>query len=333
MIRFALFGAGNEGRKVLRELGKEKVSFCIDNNKTGEIDGVPIYDLIGAKTFINEKILVLVTSSKYRDEMIKQLNECGIRDFLVFTSNHISGSNIERRLNEREWGKIYINKMDQVLKKVISSSYSPWTQEILKITNSGDSVLEIGCGSGESSLALAKEGRKVSSLDYSQVSIEIVQEIANKCELNLNTFCLDATGELPFENQQFDFVFHAGLLEHFYFDERVDLLKKWKRICKTMISMVPNADCIPYRVWKDDLEKKNIWKYGIEMPQKTLYQDFLSAGYKNIKEYTIGSSQVIKNLPEDHYIRKAFECMREKGYPLDEWGQGYLLVTIGSVIE
>lgn len=54
----------------------------------------------------------------------------------------------------------------------------------------------------------------------------------------MNKYCLDATGDLPFEDQEFDYVFQAG--------------------------------------------------------------------YREIKEYTIGSESV-KKLPEDHFLRVTLE--------------------------
>lgn len=169
----------------------------------------------------------------------------------------------------------------------------------------------------------------MSALDFSKSSIRIVEEAAKRygSEINVQTYCLDATGELPFKDQQFDCVFHAGLLEHFSQNERIDMLKKWKRICKRMISMIPNADSVPYRMWKEGLERENQWPYGIEMPQKTLQEDFLRAGYVEIREYTIGFEYALNYLPKDHYVRKAFQNIIEDGYKVDDWGQGYLLVT------
>lgn len=52
--------------------------------------------------------------------------------------------------------------------------YGSWTKEMLKITDVGNTILEIRCSVGEKSVALAKNGHRVTTIDYSQVSISLV---------------------------------------------------------------------------------------------------------------------------------------------------------------
>lgn len=52
------------------------------------------------------------------------------------------------------------------------------------------------------------------------------------------------------------------------------MLHEWRRLCKTMVLLILNSDCLIYRVWKDGLEKKDEWKYGKEIPQHSLYKYF-----------------------------------------------------------
>lgn len=331
MFKYVLFGAGSDGRRALREIGKNRVAFFIDNYAGGEVEGIPIYSLEKAVREVNEDTLILITSNKYKSEMVTQLREKGIEEFLIYTFGYGMSSDTKKRLTAQGWAEIYNeDKLDSVMVHLQSDDYSPWTAEMFNLTKVGESVLEIGCGSGETSLALAKKGRIVSALDFSKSSIRIVEEVAKRYGpgMNVQTYCLDAMGKLPFADQQFDCVFHAGLLEHFSQNERIYMLKKWKRICKRMISMVPNADSVPYRMWKQKLERENQWQYGIEMPQRTLQEDFRKAGYGEIREYTIGFEYALDFLPKEHYVRKAFQDIIEDGYKVDDWGQGYLLVTI-----
>lgn len=332
MFKYVLFGAGKDGKRALRKLGKDKIAFFIDSYADGEVEGIPVYGLEKAVREINENTLILITSGKYKVEIAAQLRERGIDEYLIYTSEDGKDVDANKRLTEQQWAELYNeDKLDSVTEHLLSEDYNPWTIEMLNLTKNGESVLEIGCGSGETSLALAKAGRVVSALDLSKSSIRIVEEVIKKSglQIDIQTYCMDAMGELPFTDQQFDCVFHAGLLEHFYQDERIDMLRKWKRICKRMVSMVPNACSVPYRIWKEELERENRWPYGIEMPQKTLYEDFAKAGYRDIKEYTIGFEYALHYLPKEHYVRKAFENILESGFPINDWGQGYLLVTIG----
>ena len=155
-----------------------------------------------------------------------------------------------------------------------------------------------------------------------------VKRIADKFGLNITTVCCDATNELPF-SERFDYVFQAGLLEHFYPEQRIDMLKKWKKNAKNMISLIPNAHCLAYRVGKQILEEKGTWEYGLEMPQSSLRWEFEQAGIEVLDEYTIDSAAALKLLPNDHVLRVALEKMSDH-YRLEDFGQGYLLVTIGK---
>jgi SAM-dependent methyltransferase len=75
----------------------------------------------------------------------------------------------------------------------------------------GKRVLEVGAGTGRDSLALAKAGAHVVTIDYSDQSLRIIRDVAGS---ELGIVCGDALS-LPFADRSFDIVFHQGLLEHF----------------------------------------------------------------------------------------------------------------------
>ena len=192
-------------------------------------------------------------------------------------------------------------------------------------------TLEIGCGTGISSLWLAKNGRKVTALDYTESSVKLVKAAAEKLSLkNVDVILCDATKELPFKKKKFDYIFQAGLLEHFDTDEQIRLLRNWARYGKYMISMIPNASSIPYRIGNQLMENEGTWEYGLEIPKHSFKEEFSRAGITVEKEYTIGSEWAQRFLPKRHYIRKFFAKLEKDGYNLDDLMQGYLLVTIGK---
>lgn len=331
-MKYIIFGAGNEGLAALYTIGSDKVIFFLDNNKEGKIDNIPIYSV--SKDKVNrDDTLILISSVKYCDDMAKQLENLGCKNFALYKEGKIEFINSnEKMLSKEKWSKHYNIKLaDNIINAINSNKLSVWTEEMLKITKKGQSVLEIGCGSGMTSLALAKNGREVTALDYSEKSIELVDYIAAKLECTITTCVKDATLPLDFDNKVFDFVFQAGLLEHFDKEKRIELLKLWKPTCKHMISFIPNAHSLAYRVGKFMMEQVGTWEYGLEMPQSSLYDEFELAGYKNIREYTIGEEHALKFLPNNHYLRVALEkCIKEKLLDSDNYGQGYLLVTIGQ---
>ena len=235
-------------------------------------------------------------------------------------------------LNRSGWSKHYnIDHLNNVVNSVESCNVSVWSEELVKICPEGSSTLEIGCGSGASSLWLAKNGRMVSALDYTESSVELVRVAAEKLKLtNINVVQADATKDLPFKEKQFDFIFQAGLLEHFETNEQVDLLRNWAKYGKYMISMIPNASSIPYRVGKKIMENSGTWEYGLEIPKHSFKEEFVRAGITVEREYTIGSEWAQRFLPKRHYVRKFFAKLEKDGFDLENLMQGYLLVTIGK---
>ena len=117
-------------------------------------------------------------------------------------------SDCSKPLDNKEWSTHYnINLLNSVVDSIVSSNVSVWSEELVKICPEGMSALEIGCGSGASSLWLAKNGRNVTALDYTESSVELVKTAAEKLGLTcINVVQADATKDLPFEEKQFDFI-------------------------------------------------------------------------------------------------------------------------------
>lgn len=162
----------------------------------------------------------------------------------------------EEALKKDEWGNLYNRQMcDRVIASVESENVYCWTQELLKISNEGDCMCEIGCGSGESAAYLQKYCRQVTALDYSEKCIELVEMVNKKMQLGMRVVCADACAALPFNEKEFDYIYQCGLLEHFQKEKRIELLKNWSRYTKHMISMIPNAGSIAYRTGKALMER------------------------------------------------------------------------------
>jgi SAM-dependent methyltransferase len=204
------------------------------------------------------------------------------------------------------------------------------TREMLELTCIGERVLEIGSGSGQTSLVLSLNGRKATALDFSSSCLELADLAAKQLNCNLTTIFANACDPLPFKDEEFDVIFQAGLLEHFEKSERINLLKNWGRAGKRMVSIIPNAASLAYRTGKAIMEHERTWQYGKELPQYSLFQDFFAAGFVVTQEYTIGEDHALNFLPPKHYLRKAIENWQRENICEDNCGQGYLLVTVGK---
>jgi len=242
-----------------------------------------------------------------------------------------------QQLDEAEWGKIYNfgSEAQSLVNALTSNEYSCWTNELLRIIPNGSRTLEIGSGSGQSSLALAQKGCDVTLLDFGLEQLTRAEYAAQQLAINIATVQHDAVNPLPFDRQAppFNYIFHAGLLEHFEPDERIDLLKLWKPHCETMISMIPNSASIAYALGKEYQEHNGTWKWGRELPAHTQIREFMLSGYEVTDEYTIGASTALSflynNDPIKHALCELWENRHASGI-YNNFHQGYLLVTIGQ---
>jgi ubiquinone/menaquinone biosynthesis C-methylase UbiE len=252
---------------------------------------------------------------------------------MLFPITAQSPSQSQRRLTSKGWAKHYNPAiLHNLLQSIRERNLSYQTIEMLKLTHEGDKVLEIGCGTGQTSLYLSLNNRRTTALDFAKPSLQLVDLASQQLNCSVRTVFADASQKLPFVDEEFDIVFQAGLLEHFEKNERVNLLKLWGKVGKKMISIIPNAASIAYRTGKAEMEKNGTWEYGKELPQYSLFQEFFLAGFRVTNEYTIGENHALNFLPKKHYLRPALEKWQKEHMCDDNCGQGYLLVTIGERI-
>lgn len=236
-----------------------------------------------------------------------------------------------KRLNSEQWGEHYnVSQLENLVISLRKGDLSFQTNEMMKLSKVGEKILEIGSGSGATSLYLSMNGRDVTALDYSKECLDLTNKAAQKIGCKLDIVCADAEKELPFDENYFDVSFQAGLLEHYQRDERIKLLKIWGRVSKRMVSIIPNSASLAYRIGKARLEQQDKWTYGLELPQYTLISEFGEAGFDVISEYTIGAKHALSFLPKWHFMRIAIELWLKNNPCEDVCHQGYLLVTIGA---
>lgn len=98
--------------------------------------------------------------------------------------------------------------------------------ELLGEQNRGNTILDIGCGSGEISYLFKDMGFKLVSLDFSKKALEIIKQ-----KINSNVILHDLDyGHLPFCNQAFDIVWAADVIEHLF--DPISVLGEIYRVLK-----------------------------------------------------------------------------------------------------
>ena len=85
----------------------------------------------------------------------------------------------------------------------------------LKSHVEGKNVIDMGCGSGRFSIALAKMGaRTVTAIDINHKGLELGKKLASEEGLDNIRFIKGDILNLSFDDESFDFVFSKGVLHH-----------------------------------------------------------------------------------------------------------------------
>jgi 2-polyprenyl-3-methyl-5-hydroxy-6-metoxy-1,4-benzoquinol methylase len=162
----------------------------------------------------------------------------------------------------------------------------------------GETILDVGCGRGELSFALARAGAKVTGIDYSADSIEIAKKMSYETQEGMSEVQLNFVEgdflEVTFDGK-FDKVVAADLVEHIDRDSLEKMFKKISHLLKKDGIFVLHT--FPNKLYYDyGYEKKRevVRKVGLYMPRnpRTYYEDLMHINEqtpavlrRNLKKY------------------------------------------------
>jgi glycosyltransferase involved in cell wall biosynthesis/SAM-dependent methyltransferase len=228
------------------------------------------------------------------------------------------------------WERIYLTPVEPV-----TGLSSPIARAVEQLTCAGDVLLEAGCGSGALSAELATAGRRIELCDFSRAILDRAAELFRVSNLPPPRLTLcDLTKPLPWPDRALDVVWSSGVLEHWTDEELMSIIGEMARISrKCVISLVPYAGCVFYRLGKYLAEQSGQWPYGREIPRRTLRPLFQRAGLSNIREYTVWNEWGPRLLgltdrEMEQVVEGWWDSLPEDDPAKD--GQGYLLLTVGS---
>lgn len=116
----------------------------------------------------------------------------------------------------------------------------------------GATILEIGCGTGSSTVALAEQGARVIGVDIDAPSLAVAR---TRCELygleNVSFHQVNATDvHRRFSDKDFDFIIFFACLEHMVHQERLDAMgSTWEMLSEGKLWCVIDT---PNRLWYFD---------------------------------------------------------------------------------
>lgn len=133
----------------------------------------------------------------------------------------------------------------------------------------GNSVIELGAGSGTCAALMQKRGAEVTILDYSDKALDRAREFFGRAGFKadfINENALDLPPEL---RNRFDLAMSFGLAEHFQGENRTQIIQAHLETLKPggiLFISVPNKFCPPYRLFKFVAQRTGKWIYGEEYP-------------------------------------------------------------------
>lgn len=125
----------------------------------------------------------------------------------------------------------------------------PWLDNARHLE--GSKILEIGCGTGSSSVALAEQGAMVTGVDIDEGVLSVAKDRCRVYRLKAEFRMLNATEiKGAFSDARFDFIVFFACLEHMAIEERLTALKDaWDMLENGGLLVIVET---PNRLWYFD---------------------------------------------------------------------------------
>jgi ubiquinone/menaquinone biosynthesis C-methylase UbiE len=217
----------------------------------------------------------------------------------------------------------------------VTGLHTPVARVMEELTRPGEVLLEAGCGNAAISAELASVGRLIELADFSQGILDRSLKLFEASQLPRPTITLaDLTKRLPWPENAVDVTWSSGVLEHWTDEELIPIVREMHRISRrAVVSLVPNAASVFYRLGKELSEQKGVWPYGREIPRVSLKAVFKRAGLSEIREWTVWVDHAPATIsifdPQLYKLLNRWWASLPENDPA-KTNQGYLLVTVGS---
>jgi 2-polyprenyl-3-methyl-5-hydroxy-6-metoxy-1,4-benzoquinol methylase len=162
-----------------------------------------------------------------------------------------------------DWGK---NDLENHLFRRLDSDRNmivPWLDTVRPLRNT--SILEIGCGTGCSTVALAEQGAAVTAIDVDASSLLVAGERCRAHGLEVDFAHANATEvHQLFAGRHFDYIIFYAALEHMTMEERMSAMRAtWQMLpagCLWCVMDTPNrlwyydahTSLLPFHMWLPD---------------------------------------------------------------------------------
>ena len=180
---------------------------------------------------------------------------------------------------------------------------------IHRLIPKGSSILEIGAGTGRYSIALAKEGHRVTAIDLAERNLKLLRERAEGID-NLLTFYGDALDLGRFGDSSFDATLVLGPMYHLYdYEDQVKALREAVRVTKPG-GVIMTAFLSIHAIMNDDYMQGNF----VEGCKVNFTEDFCVKHFTEQRFtgfYIDEFEELFESLPVDHLTTVATDGILE----------------------
>jgi len=110
---------------------------------------------------------------------------------------------------------------------------------------SSGTLLELGCGAGNLSIALSNRGFNVFGVDFAESAIEWAKDNAKQSSKVIDFRIADVTNLSCFANESFDILYDSNCLHCLIGEKRAVALAEWKRVLKQDGMLFISSLCAP----------------------------------------------------------------------------------------
>ena len=260
---------------------------------------------------IKNQIKIDVSNLKIIETSLRQNFYKGWRSEINYTSDAYA-SDLRAHLIDR----LDIDRINHI----------PWFNNIVKLK--GANILEIGCGTGSSTVALAEQGANVTGVDIDEGALKVAKD---RCKIyNVPaTFILGNASDVYNDlcNHKFDLIIFFACMEHMVYSERIDSLMKYYELLPngSYLSIVetPNrlwyfdshTSFLPYFHWLPDNLAFDYSKYSNRNNFNELYHEYSEDNFLHFlrrgrgfsfHELEIALNIMAENIEVVDYLKRPF---------------------------
>ena len=176
--------------------------------------------------------------SKISNKNLKKL-EYGIKKYYCDNPKNYTPKKYQKIIEE------HLNKRLQYNRQVVI----PWIKSTTTLENM--EILEIGAGTGSSTVALAEEKANVTAIDIDHQALKIAKDRLNYHGLKAELIFLNSNKiKKYFKSKKFNIIMFFASLEHMTYQERISTLKQaWSLLKKDGLLIIIET---PNRLWYRD---------------------------------------------------------------------------------